>query len=153
MVSLLPLFLSCQQGTTLSVSEKQSIAQEINQTLHDYHSAIEKGGLLAEFTYLDSSADFFWVPPGYTSALSYDSVKTVLTNNAPTFQSIQFEWDTLSIFVHKRDLANFTGIVKSVMTDTAGVQSKMAIIESGTLIKRLDGWKLLNGQSRLLDQN
>ena len=35
--------------------------------------------------------------------------------------------------------------------DTAGIESNVLIIESGTLIKRGDGWKLLSGQSAILD--
>ena len=81
------------------------------QMLKEYHAAIEKDGLTAEFQYLDHSADFFWVPPGYTSALTYDSVRTILTQNAKGFSAITFEWDTLQIFPLSEEIANYSGVV------------------------------------------
>jgi len=39
------------------------------------------------------------------------------------------------------------------MIDTSGVKSSVQIIESGTVIKRKDGWKLLSGQSATLTTN
>ena len=52
----------------LSEKEKALVANTIRQTLYDYVGAIKQKGLTAEFKFLDSSADFFWVPPGYSSA-------------------------------------------------------------------------------------
>jgi len=37
------------------------------------------------------------------------------------------------------------------MIDTSGIKSSAIIIESGTVIKRSDGWKLLSGQSAILN--
>lgn len=127
-----------------------SVETEIRAMFDDYFSAIKEGGLSAEFDYLDDSEDFFWVPPGYQSALSYDSVKNVLTANGPQFQSIEFEWKSLRVIPLSATLGTYTGIVSGIMTDTAGVTIKVALIESGTIIKRQDGWKLLSGQSRNL---
>lgn len=46
---------------------------------------------------------------------------------------------------------NYSGIVGGKMIDTTGTQSTIKIIESGTLIKHNSGWKLLNGQSAVLN--
>lgn len=146
----LPFFwTSCEQKE--KPLEKERVTEEAVQMLSEYHQDIAKSGLTAEFKYLDNTSDFFWVPPGYTSALSYDSVKTILEKNALAMQSISFEWDTLRIFPLANEIANYTGIVVGQMTDTAGVASEVSIIESGTLIKRESGWKLLSGQSALLN--
>jgi len=147
---LILFFLGCSKSDELSIEQKDEIRNEVRGMFDQYHSAIGKEGLTGEFAYLDNSADFFWVPPAYTSALDYDSVKTILEANSKGFQSIEFHWDTLSVSPLSKTIANYSGIVKGVMTDTAGVKLPVAIIESGTVIKRNDGWKLLSGQSAVL---
>jgi len=143
--------LSCTQPIPLSESEKGQVTSEVIDMFDNYHADIKAGGLTAEFAYLDSSADFFWVPPGYKAALSYDSVKTILEGNALLFQEVDFRWDTLQVFPLSNEIATYTGIVKGEMTDTTGVVAKMRLIESGTLIKREGDWKLLSGQSAVLE--
>ncbi|MDH7447038.1 hypothetical protein [Aquimarina sp. 2201CG14-23] len=153
-IILLILFLgisSCTQNNEFNIAEKEKSVQEIQLMLEKYHYDISKKGLTAEFKYLDNSSDFFWVPPGYSSALSYDSVKTILQANAKGFTSIKFHWDTLKIYPLSKTTANYSGIVGGYMIDTAGTRSDISIIESGTFIKRKDGWKFLSGQSAMLD--
>lgn len=118
--------------------------------LHEYHKAISQGGLKAEFAYLDSSDQFFWVPPGYQSALDFDSVKNILLRNDLSMEQVDFHWEELELFVLSPKIVNFTGIVGGQMLDTAENNSLVNIIESGTCIQREDGWKLLCGQSALL---
>ncbi|GBF20628.1 hypothetical protein DHD05_10470 [Arenibacter sp. N53] len=100
---------------------------------------------------MDDSPDFFWVPPGYSSALSFDSVEIILNASHKALQSVKMEWDTLQIFPLTNEIANYFGIVEGVMVDTSGLESAISIIESGTIIKRESGWKLLSGQSEILD--
>ncbi len=145
------LFNACQQSENLKQSDKERISKDIKIMLEDYHTDINRGGLMAEFKYLDESDDFFWVPPGYTSPLNYDSVKTILTANAKGLESVQFSWNTLKVFPLSHTIANYTGIVNGAMKDTSGIVNSMRIIESGTLVKRSTGWKLLNGQSAVLE--
>ena len=142
---------SCVQADELSESEKQLIINDVTEMFINYHDDIRKDGLTAEFKYLDQSADFYWVPPGYKSALSYDSVRHVLEINAKSFRAIEFDWDTLQVYPLSDKIANYSGIVKGSMTDTSGIKSSVLIIESGTVIKRFDGWKLLSGQSAMLN--
>ncbi|MEO9805214.1 MAG: hypothetical protein ABJF04_18295 [Reichenbachiella sp.] len=148
-LSLILVWASCEKKAM--PLDKEKVTQEVEQMLADYHDDIAESGLTAEFKYLDQSDDFFWVPPGYNSALNYDSVKTILEKNALAFQSISFQWDTLRIFPLSYEIVNYTGIVVGQMVDTSGVASKVSIIESGTLIRRKSGWKLLSGQSAVLD--
>lgn len=142
---------SCKKTAARNL-DKNKVKREILEMFENYHNAIKKGGLQAEFEYLDSSSDFFWVPPGYKSALSYDSVKSILTSNAKTIKSIEFSWDTIKLFILNETIANYSGIVNGEMIDTTDHHSTFKIIESGTLIKRKSGWKLLNGQSRNLNK-
>ena len=144
------LVLGCKKVETKKLDKAQIIG-EIEIMFNDYHDAIKQNGLPAEFDYLDDSEDFYWVPPGFQSAIKYDSIKAILIQNNKSIQSIAFEFETLEIFPLSSKIANYSGIVKGEMVDTANVTSKFKIIESGTLIKRADGWKLLNGQSRSLD--
>lgn len=142
---------SCGSPPPKENLSKDKVRLEATNMLYEYHNAIENGGLTAEFQFLDHSADFFWVPPGYTSKLSYDSVYNILTANDKALSSIVLQWDTLEVFPLSNEIATFTGRVTGRMKDTAGQISRTAIIESGTLIKRTDGWKLLSGQSALLN--
>lgn len=141
---------SCTQTKELKASEKEQIVAEIREMFENYHNDIKEDGLTAEFDYLDHSSDFFWVPPGYNSALSYDSVRGILEINAKSFSEVVFEWNTLQIFPLTNEIANYSGIVAGAMMDTSGIMRKMLIIESGTVIKRPDGWKILSGQSAVL---
>lgn len=150
-VFVLVAICSCKEAKEPEAFDKESVAFEIEQMLIDYHSAMNKGGLMAEFDYLDDSPDFFWVPPGYETALTYDSVRTILTSNSKSLRSVKFHWDTLQVFPLSTTVGSYTGIVKGQMVDTSGAETNVSIIESGTLIKRTDGWKLLNGQSAVLN--
>jgi hypothetical protein len=150
-VITLLLLASCVQTEELNASEKQLVVADVREMFNNYHSDISKNGLTAEFKYLDKSSDFYWVPPGYNSALTYDSVQTILVNNAKLFKEILFEWDTLQVFPLTKEIANYSGIVKGSMTDTSGIVTSVLIIESGTVIRRSDGWKLLSGQSAVLE--
>ncbi|MFD2823158.1 hypothetical protein ACFS5M_05720 [Lacinutrix iliipiscaria] len=155
--SFILFILSCsliacsQNNNPLSETEKQKISSEIIEMFNDYHEAIKTEGLVAEFDYLDDSSDFYWVPPGYNSALTIDSVKTILTQNSKFIKSIEFSFESIEIFPLKNTIANYSGIVKGTMIDTSNANTTFRIIESGTLIKRKAGWKLLSGQSRNLE--
>jgi len=150
---LILLFLiSCRQPTDLTEKEKEELVFSIRQTLDNYYNDIRQSGLLAELNYLDSSADFFWVPPGYTQSISYDSVVSILKQNAPYYKYIDNAFDTLKIIPLTKELASYTGKLQSTITDTLNNQVTFRLIETGVLIKRADGWKLLNGQTRSLNQ-
>ena len=138
---------SCSPPKDSNKLNREVVIREVQQMLDNYHDDIKKGGLTAEFKYLDDSEDFFWVPPGYESALTYDSVKTILETNASNFRNVEFHWDALQIFPLTNEISNYSGIVGGRLTDTSNNSIIVSIIESGTLIKRHDGWKLLNGQS------
>ena len=150
-IVILMTLTSCSQADKLNESEKELIINDVIEMFGNYHNDIRKDGLTAEFKYLDQSSDFFWVPPGYKSALSYDSVRQILEINAKSFQAIEFNWDTLQVFPLSDKIANYSGIVKGSMIDTSGIKSSVIIIESGIVIKRSDGWKLLSGQSAILN--
>ena len=126
------------------------VEKEVTQMLHDYHGAMSEGGLMAEFDFLDSSENFFWVPPGYHSALDFDSVKTILMMNAPVMESMTLKWENLTVIPLSKNSANFHGIVHSLSRDTAGMVYDVRMIESGTAIRRGEGWRLLSGQTSML---
>ena len=80
--------ISCSCIKDSNDLDKESIIDEVKLMLDNYHKDIGRDGLTAEFKYLDQSSDFFWVPPGYQTALSYDSVKTILETNAKRFYGL-----------------------------------------------------------------
>ncbi len=148
--ALLFSFIACTPPKDSNELDKEAVIEEVKQMFDNYHSDIKEGGLTAEFKYLDQSDDFFWVPPGFNSALTYDSVKTILEQNASSFNDVEFHWEALQIFPLTNEIANYSGIVNGILTDTSGAKNTVSIIESGTIIKRHNGWKLLNGQSASL---
>jgi hypothetical protein len=135
---------------SLSAKEQQRIIGEIRQTFDNYVRDVKAAGLSAEFRYLDSSADFFWVPPGYQTAVSFDSIATVLKQTAPKLRTVDNSYDSLRIIPLTRRHAAYTAIVTSITTDTSGITTKVSLVETGVLIKRKNGWKLLNGQTGIL---
>jgi hypothetical protein len=136
----------------LSKDEKENLAEIIRETLNDYHRDVKERGLTAEFKYLDSSDDFFWVPPGYTTAISYDSVANLLKQVAPLLKSVHNSWDTLTIIPLSTGLAMYTGRLHSITTNASGKRFESVLIETGVLIKRKDGWKLLSGQTSIIEK-
>jgi SnoaL-like domain len=145
------IFAGCKgEQSRLSTDEAQKVESEVRQLFGHYVEAIRKGGMTAEFQYLDQSSDFFWVPPGYDNPISYDSVAAVLTLSAPRFVSVENKFDTLRIVPLTTALATYSAKLRSVMKDTAGNVSSVNLIETGVVIKRSDGWKLLSGQTSVL---
>lgn len=146
------IIISCRQSESLTENENAGIIKDVRQTLYNYYADIKKSGLTAEFKYLDKSKEFFWVPPGFSSSLSYDSVASILKQNAPSYKSIDNSFDTLRIIPLSRLLATYTGRLNSKMTDNSGKVLTFSLLETGVLIKRQDGWKLLQGQTSILNK-
>src|SRR5688572_109495 len=120
----------------LSADDARKVESEVRLLFDHYFEAMLKGGLTAEFQYLDHSSDFFWVPPGYENPISYDSVAAVLMLNAPRFVSVENTSDTLRIIPLTTALATYTAKLRSVMKDTTGNISSVNLIETGVVIKR-----------------
>ena len=145
------IIISCGQSSSmLTEEEKILVIRDVDQTLKNYNEDIRKSGLTAEFKYLDSSDDFFWVPPGFRSAISYDSVAFIIKKNAPVFTSVNNEYEALKIVPIGKYQASYTARLTSTMIDNTGNKSTTFLIETGVLIKRNSGWKLLNGQTSIL---
>jgi hypothetical protein len=141
---------ACTSSSSFSEEDKQTVATDVRQTLYKYYEDIQALGLKAELSYLDSSKDFFWVPPGYDEHISYDSVVQFIKQNAPLFQTVSNKWDTLRVIPLTNELASYTGTLLSTVTDTMGITETYPLIETGLMIKRSNGWKLLNGQTAAL---
>lgn len=151
---LLSVAVSCggpDQG--LTQSDKKMISDSIRQTLNNYFADVKKEGLSAELKYLDSSSDFFWVPPGYKSPISYDSVATILKRYTPLYASTDNSWETLMINPLADNLASYSGRIHSVTSDTSGKIANFTLVETGLVIKRQTGWKLLNGQTSVIENH
>ncbi len=150
-VAILFLMLCCTHSPVFMEKDKTEVVDAVRLTLNNYYSDVKKNGLTAEFRYLDSSKEFFWVPPGYTGAISYDSVVAVLKQNAANYRSINNTIDTLKINPLNRETAIYTGRIHSAMTDTSGKTAAFFLLETGVMIKRTDGWKLLSGHTSILN--
>lgn len=144
------ILCNCQPIENKVKFDKEAVINSVNTMFENFFNDIKAEGLIAEFKYLDRSEDFFWVPPGYNSALDYDSVRVIIENNARAYRLIEYQWDDLKIYPLSEEIVNYTGIVNCSMTDTSGIKTTISLIESGVLIKRGDGWKYLSGQTRVL---
>jgi hypothetical protein len=143
--------ISCKQSTTLTENEKATIIKDVRTSLDGYFSDIKKSGLSAEYKHFDNSPDFFWVPPGYSDAISYESFATILKENAPNSKSIDNSIVSLRIIPLSKELASYYARINSTMIDTTGKAETYDLIESGIWIKRQDRWKLLSGQTAVLN--
>lgn len=149
--SILVLFLfSCSQSDK-NTGNNDTIRNEIKSTIDNYYVDIRKEGLLAEFKYLDSSRQFFWVPPGYLNYAGYDSIAATIRRNASSLKSVDNRYDSLLIVPLTKEYAQFVVRTVSTTVDETGDTSKIAFIESGVMVKRKDGWKFLSGQTTLLE--
>lgn len=140
----------CAFACDSSKPNVSKVQKEVQQMLESYHRDMSDSGLMAEFKYLDNSDDFFWNPPGYDSTLNYSEVRAEITKNSKIFKQVNYQWKSLRIYPLTATHANFSGIVKGEMTVNSGAGIKVEMLESGTVIKRNDGWKILSGQTALL---
>lgn len=143
------LILSCNQSDHSSGNDK--VRNEIKTTFDNYYSDIRKEGLTAELKYLDSSAQFFWVPPGYLNYAGYDSIAAAIKKNSGALKSVDNRYDSLLIIPLTNSYAQFVVRTISTTVDATGDTSKTAFIESGVMVKRKDGWKFLSGQTSILE--
>ena len=143
---------SCGDGKELSEKEKKQISDDIIKTLHEYVADISKSGLTAELKYLDSSSQFFGVPPGYGGPINYDSVRNILNRTAPTFRAVNNSFVVLKVYPLTETYATYTATIQSHVSDTMGMKSNYSLLETGVMIKRPGGWKLLNGQTSILER-
>lgn len=151
-ILVIQVLFSCQQTTSLGEEEKENIVGEVTSTLNNYCRDVRKSGLTAEFEYLDNSPEFFWVPPGYTGSLGYDSIAAILKRNAPKFKSVDNAFETLMITPLSSEFATYTGRLNSRIVDSSNKLMTMKLVETGVLVKRPGGWKLLSGQTSVLDR-
>lgn len=145
--------LSCvrNESDNLSQGARVRVVAEVLQLFDDYYAAVRDSGLTAEFDYLDHSEDFFWIPPGYTDPISYDSVEAVLLLNAGRYVSIDNAIDTIRVEPLTAGAARYVAKLRSVMKDTSGQIIAIQLLESGVVVKRKEGWKLLSGQTLLIN--
>lgn len=130
---------SCSTNSSLSGNEKAKIPEDVRKTLNDYHADVHRIGLPEELNYPDNSDDLYRDPPGYPSAVSFDSAAAVLKQNTPLYTSINNRWDTLRISILHHELASYTGRLHSTINDASRNVSVFRLVETGLLIKRKCG--------------
>ena len=149
LLSVLVGFTSCTVTKSAQEYNKDVVYQEILTMFNSYHNDVKEQGLLAQLNYLDASEDFYWLPVGYKTPQNYTSLKTIIIESAKNLKSIELEWVQLQITPVTGQFATYSGVVKVAMKDIQDRLSAAYVIETGTLIKRVNEWKLLSGQSQL----
>ncbi len=150
LIAMLLCVLTFCEKSGFTEAERSRVTKEVREMLQNYDDDVRNNGLMAEFAYLDSSDEFFWAPPGYSSSLSFDSVAVLIKSNARRFRTVDNTWTSLRIIPLSGSLATFTGTIASTMTDTTGTVTRVSLLETGIAIKRPEGWKMLSGQTALL---
>lgn len=141
------ILTACQPKDEL---DKAAIEREVRSMLNAYDDSVRVNGLEGEFYFLDNSDEFYWVPPEYKYAINYDSVATILHQYAPKLRYIDNSWDTLRILPLSKNYASFTGIVNSFTITTQNDTLIARLAETGLVVKRKTGWKLLSGQTNVV---
>ncbi len=150
-IFILFLFLcACQRSNSLGEEDKARITEEVRTTLDNYYREIRQSGLLAEFKYLDSSREFHWTPPGFAQPIPFDSVATILKQNAGKLSMVDNSFESLTIEVVSREKVTYSGIILSLVMDTTGAINTLKLKENGVMVKRNEHWKLLSGQTEVL---
>jgi len=142
------LIASCRSG--LTEKEISQISDSVKITLKNYYDDVEHNGLNAEFKYLDSSNDFYWIPPGFDHPIGYDSIALMIRENATSFVQVKNRFDSLDVKVHNRDTASYVAVISSESTTSSGEEYGGILREKGVMIKRKGGWKLLHGETKSL---
>lgn len=138
---------SCSGPGKLSETESRLIKGEVSQMLFDNFKSIKERTYLAELEFLDSSALFFWIPPGQVRPLSYSAVAGIIRKFVPGNRSVENTWDSLHVQPLSKKIASYTGRYQAKYTDTAGRVSQYKMLDMGVAIKRKKGWKIISGQT------
>ena len=142
--------VSCKQNDNKAINTDDS-RNEVKLTIDNYYNDLRKEGLVAEFKYLDSSNQFFWVPPGFMNYAGYDVIAAAIRRNAGSLKKVDNRYDSLLIIPLTNEYAQFVMRTISTSIRADGDTIKSAFIESGVVVKRKDGWKFLSGQTTLLE--
>ncbi|QQR86043.1 MAG: hypothetical protein IPJ76_15760 [Flavobacteriales bacterium] len=127
--------------------EPQRIEAEVRAMFEQYANAQRSQGLRGELPFLDTSNAFFWVPPGYAGPIGFDSVRTIVERTAPTLRAIDPRWRALRIEPMNDSMAAYTGELEAVTVGMNDNTTRTTLLETGFVVKRADGWKLLCGQT------
>lgn len=147
-ITLSAIFVSCQKKQALNA---ESIEIEVKEMFQAFDDSVRKNGMEGEFYFLDQSDAFYWVPQDYKYAIDYDSIASILHANAAQFNYIDNRWEELRIMPLSEKYASFNGIVISTVITGQNDTTKTKLSETGIVVKRKDGWKLLSGQTVIVD--
>lgn len=147
------IILACHRADHDWKEESNRVAIEARKILENYFQDINENGPLAELKYLDSSSLFSWHPPGFDGPIDFDSVKTILIQNAASGNKSVVSWDSLEIFPESKHKAKYTGKITVISTALSGQKDTIHLEEEGNLIRNEDGWKLLSGSTVFLNEH
>ncbi|MFN0032698.1 MAG: hypothetical protein ACKVOR_11110 [Flavobacteriales bacterium] len=156
-IYLLPLVIFCgclpdNSSSIPSTFQRNKTEHEVRQFFDSYYAAMKAKGLIGELEFLDTTSDFFWVPPYYNSSITFDSVSAHLHNNAHLFQSVENSWEHVRIYPLNDSIATYTGKLHSKMIQPNDSALSATMLESGVVRKRNGHWKLLCGQTCIINE-
>lgn len=141
---------SCNYNQGENDISRTQIREEISVMMGNYLTDLNKNGMESQMKYMDNSDDFRWTYSNYRRVYLFDDMAQQLNKSENEGYSAHLTFDELEIIPISENIANYTAKL-SGFTKFDGKNSDVSILESGTLIKRKDGWKFLNGQTALYD--
>lgn len=139
--------IACKDSSDMSEPERKKVIGDVTDMLYQYNANIKDKGLQSEFEYIDNSPGFFWVPPGATGPQPLDTIISSISHNATRLKLVNNTFDTLVVIPLTIRLAQYSARIHSIVTDTGGHQTTTTLVETGLVVKRKNGWKLLSGQT------
>ena len=134
----------------LSDNERKTVDKEVKDMLYGYCNDLRSQGLQAQFHYMDNGGQFFWLTAGSTSAQGLDSTLAIAGRAMANVSVVNRSYDTLLVQPLTTTLAAYSARVRSVVTYTGGKDTTLLTVETGTLVKRREGWRFLYGQTTAL---
>lgn len=146
------MFGACTQTQNLHLTEEEeaAIKKEVQVFLEQYSAAVKKRGLKAEFDFIGEPENFRWQPPGYKVFIKYDSVATLINQNAARYKLVNNRYEVKEILVPGSGTATYNAKVYSHMEDNEGQSTDVVFSEVGVLKKKRDGWKLMVGVTTII---
>ena len=137
----------CQQKIEFTDAQRVVIRDSVTQLKYRVWDEIRAKHLEAALNLFDDSPDFFWVFAPDTTMVSYDVFVARLKGAFRDYRSIDVVWDRMHVEPLTNEYAEYTGKYHATYTDASGKIFKATGLETGIVVHRSSGWKILNGQT------
>ena len=137
----------CQQQATLTQSQRAAIRDSVTQLKYRVWDEVRAKHFEGTLNCFDDSPEFFWVFTPDTTIILHDVFVAMLKGAFQDYRSIDVVWDRIHVEPLTNQYAVYTGKYHVTYIDTSGKVFKAIGVETGIVVHRPTGWKILNGQT------